>query len=55
MCIRDRLEVGLHSYGFIEGASTVYYFYFVTLVATGVGIAAWLIERSSKNARLKTD
>ena len=51
----NMLEVGLHSYGFIEGASTVYYFYFVTLVATGVGAAAWLIERSSKNARLKTD
>ena len=51
----NMLEVGLHSYGFIEGASTVYYFYFVTLVATGVGVAAWLIERFSKNARLKTD
>jgi ABC-type transport system involved in cytochrome c biogenesis permease subunit len=51
----NMLEVGLHSYGFIEGASTVYYFYFVTLVATGVGVAAWLIERSSKNARLKID
>jgi len=51
----NMLEVGLHSYGFIEGASTVYYFYFVTLVATGVGVAAWLMERFSKSARVKTD
>ncbi|MDB4572449.1 cytochrome c biogenesis protein CcsA [Akkermansiaceae bacterium] len=48
----NMLEVGLHSYGFIEGASTVYYFYFVTLVATGVGVAAWLLERASKTARV---
>ncbi len=48
----NMLEVGLHSYGFIEGASTVYYFYYVTLVATGVGVAAWLIERASKTARV---
>ncbi|MEN8784206.1 MAG: cytochrome c biogenesis protein CcsA [Akkermansiaceae bacterium] len=48
----NMLEVGLHSYGFIEGASTVYYFYYVTLVATGVGVTAWLIERASKAPRM---
>ena len=41
----NMLEVGLHSYGFIKGASTVYYFYFATLVAFFVGVVAWGIEK----------
>jgi len=42
------LGVGLHSYGFIEGASTVYYFYGATLIAFVVGIVARAIEKSQK-------
>ena len=41
----NMLEVGLHSYGFIKGASTVYYFYFATLIAFLVGVVAWAIEK----------
>ncbi len=44
----NMLEVGLHSYGFIEGASTVFYFYGATLLAFLVGVAAWWIERMQK-------
>lgn len=45
----NMLEVGLHSYGFIKGASTVYYFYFATLVAFLVGVVAWLIEKTQQD------
>ena len=47
----NMLEVGLHSYGFIEGASTVYYFYGATLVAFFVGVVAWIIENAQKAAK----
>lgn len=49
----NMLEVGLHSYGFIEGASTVYYFYGATLVAFFVGVVAWAIERAQKQRFLR--
>jgi len=42
----NMLGVGLHSYGFTEGASTVYYFYYVTLVATGVGFTNLILEKA---------
>lgn len=47
----NMLEVGLHSYGFIKGASTVYYFYLATLVAFLVGVVAWLIEKAQQGQR----
>jgi len=44
----NMLEVGLHSYGFIEGANTVYYFYGATLLAFIVGIVAWAVDQGQK-------
>ncbi len=46
----NMLGVGLHSYGFTEGAKAVFYFYGATVVAFLVGIAAWQIEKKSKLA-----
>lgn len=47
----NMLEVGLHSYGFIEGASTVYYFYGATLLAFLVGVVAWAIDKFQAPAK----
>jgi len=44
----NMLEVGLHSYGFIEGANSIYLFYGATVVAMLVGAAAWGVERSQE-------
>ena len=52
----NMLEVGLHSYGFTEGAEAVYYFYGATVISSLVGVAAMLIERSAKRpARAKVE
>lgn len=47
----NMLEVGLHSYGFIEGANSVYLFYGSTVAAMLVGVAAWGVERHQKGQK----
>lgn len=41
----NMLGVGLHSYGFTEGAATVNYFYYVTILATLVGSTHWVLTK----------
>ncbi|MGC6582635.1 MAG: cytochrome c biogenesis protein [Akkermansiaceae bacterium] len=50
----NMLGVGLHAYGFTEGAQTLYYFYGVQLVALLVGGVAMAIEKSEKKVKGET-
>lgn len=46
----NMLEVGLHSYGFIEGGEVIFLYYYACLIAFLVGVAAWYLERMRKSA-----
>jgi ABC-type transport system involved in cytochrome c biogenesis permease subunit len=47
----NMLEVGLHSYGFIEGANSVYLFYGSTVAAMLICAAAWGVESYQKGQK----
>lgn len=47
----NMLGVGLHSYGFVEGAQAVFYFYAATVIATVVGVVALVLERMAKSQK----
>ena len=44
----NMLGVGMHSYGFTEGAEAVFYFYGATVISSLVAVAAFWIERQGK-------
>lgn len=44
----NMLEVGLHSYGFIDGGEVIWLYYLACLIAFLVGVAAWYVDRLQK-------
>lgn len=50
----NMLGVGMHSYGFTEGAEAVFYFYGATVISSLVAVAALWIERHGKRTLAPT-